>query len=436
MAAVVLCAVEGPITGQHWRFEQHDTFLFGRAPDCHAQLDPEDGTASRHHFLLEVQPPLVSVRDLGSRNGTYVNGVNIGKGGSGGKATADTKGKPAAPTLLRDGDELKVGHNRFLIRCEGSTESDHVEVHRLDVASLAATERAQYSAEDRPAVATREALDAQASGPVAAIAGFALGARLGGGGMGKVYSATDDNGRLIAVKVLRSRVAESDTSRALFQREIDTLRTLNHPRIVQLLSYGQHGRTHWFAMELCPNGSLESLGFERKFVGDHRPLVRVMLDALEGLAYAHNQGLVHRDCKPANILIDHEHRGKIADFGLAKSFDRAGMAGLTLSGQFAGTYDFMPREQLTTFKTMLPASDVYSAGASLYWALSGHAPVEMTEGVDPLTSVLRAKLVSLETYRPELPRELHAVIARACARDQLDRYDNAGEFLRALAPFA
>ena len=109
MTAVVLNAVAGPIVGQTWSFDQHDTFIFGRAPDCHAQLDPSDSTASRHHFILEVQPPLVTIRDLGSRNGTYVNGENIA-----------SRSVRLGPQVLQDGDEVKVGHTRFVIRVSGS----------------------------------------------------------------------------------------------------------------------------------------------------------------------------------------------------------------------------------------------------------------------------------------------------------------------------
>lgn len=427
MTAVLLCAVAGPIAGQTWRFDQHDTFIFGRAPDCHAQLDPSDSTASRHHFLLEVQPPLVTVRDLGSRNGTYVNGVNIAPRFVSAHA-------PRGPQLLKDGDEVKVGHTRFVVRLQPLSES----ADGMHLADLAKVRDATVS-DDGESAATKEEQesDSQPGEPLPSVAGFTLVERLGAGGMGKVYRAQDlrehHSNTMIALKILRSRVAEDEANRALFQREIDALTQFDHPRIVKILSSGHQGRTYWFAMELCPNGSLESRATKEQFRGDWKPIVRWMLDALEGLAAAHKKGLVHRDVKPANILIGEDQRAKIADFGLAKSFGRSGLSGLTLSGQFAGTFEFMPREQLTQFKTMLPVSDVYSAAASLHWAVTGKPPIEFTPGQDPLTCVLRGNVVALHTRRPDLPKALCDVVDQCCSRDPSDRYEDAQAFHDALA---
>ena len=94
-------------------------------------------------------------------------------------------------------------------------------------------------------------------------------------------------------------------------------------------------------------------------------LASIILQSLKGLAHAHQHGFVHRDIKPANILLHQQQRGwaaKMGDFGLAKQFERAGFSGMTLTGAFGGTYDYMPREQLTNFKNTLPVSDVWSLG--------------------------------------------------------------------------
>src|SRR5688572_26466328 len=119
---VSLDVVAGPIQGRQFAFEDHDTFLFGRSPDCHAQLAEADTTASRHHFLLEVNPPAVRLRDLGSRNGTYVNGTKYG--GRGTMTVEEARQRRWPEVDLRDGDGIRVGTTVFEVRVEGGTEPD------------------------------------------------------------------------------------------------------------------------------------------------------------------------------------------------------------------------------------------------------------------------------------------------------------------------
>src|SRR5688500_20304385 len=119
---VWLEVVAGPIHGRPYDFDAHDTFLFGRAADCHAVLPLEDTTASRHHFLLEVNPPAARLRDLGSLNGTYVNGTRHGGRGALSLEKAQQQRWPEVD--LRDGDGIRVGTTVFEVHVEGGTESD------------------------------------------------------------------------------------------------------------------------------------------------------------------------------------------------------------------------------------------------------------------------------------------------------------------------
>ena len=155
------------------------------------------------------------------------------------------------------------------------------------------------------------------------------------------------------------------------------------------------------------------------------------MQALEGLAAAHAKGFVHRDIKPHNILV-HRNVAKISDFGLAKNFQKAGLSGMSLTGNYAGTPVFMPPEQITNFKYVKPVSDVWSFAASLYQLLTGKFPYRFDPKRDPIDIILNESPVPIQERLPTLDKTLAAVIDKALARNPKDRYPDAGKFLTAL----
>ena len=160
----------------------------------------------------------------------------------------------------------------------------------------------------------------------------------------------------------------------------------------------------------------------------------LMVQALDGLAYAHKNGLVHRDLKPANIMLGgtpDQRLAKIADLGLAKNFQQAGFSGMTMTGHCAGTPAFMPREQVTNFKYVKPASDVWSAAATLYFLLTGAFPRDFERGDDPMEVILRGSIIPIDR-RCSCPSKVAKVINTALSNDVADRYEDAGEFHKAL----
>ncbi len=458
---VVLTAESGPIAGSVFSFDEHDTFIFGRGPECHAQLPESDPSTSRHHFMLEVSPPLVRLRDLGSRNGTIVNGVKYG-------------GKEAAPDAplavdLSDGDWIQVGRTRFTLRVQSpevesaSKEPSSFVMFRNDEKTSASpvpcascgknvahelvgqnTKGSYYVCEacrgqtDPIAMLQRMAIEIarlRGTKPEPALPGYEIGKLLGKGGMGAVYSARRlTDGGEVALKVMLSRMAVEEAARKLFEREINVTRSLDHPNIVKLLEYGSVSSAFFFAMELCPGGSFASLLSD---AGGKVPLAQaapLMRGALDGLAHAHAQFFVHRDIKPGNILVTAKEGGipKLSDFGLAKSFDTAGLSGITMVGNTAGTYCYMSKEQVTNFKWVKPVSDVWSMGAVFYQMLSGELPRHEDPRRNPLLAILDGEVTSLREHAPELPRKLTDVIDRALETRVAKRYQDAGEFRDAL----
>jgi serine/threonine protein kinase len=172
------------------------------------------------------------------------------------------------------------------------------------------------------------------------------------------------------------------------------------------------------------------------FNKNRRPLTpeQVMphaLKALEGLAYAHKKGFVHRDLKPGNILI-HKGIARISDFGMSKSFQMAGLSGMSITGNTAGTPVFMPPEQITNFKYVKPVSDVFSMGATIYYLLTGAFPFDFPEKRDPMDVVLNDELVPIRKRTPSIPKPIADAIDHAVTKNHKNRFADAGELLRAL----
>ncbi len=415
-ARVTLKVTAGPLAGRVFSYDRHDTFLFGRSPDCHAELAANDTTASRHHFLLEVNPPRARLRDLGSLNGTHVNGEK--HGGRGRQESPEEAARRRLPEVdLRDGDQIRVGATVFEVAIEGYHSTAPADLPGDGGSGL------ESLLGVRPAV------------PVE-IPGYAVGKLIGRGGMGAVYLAKrQEDGSTVALKVMLAQSDVDDAARENFQREIEITRSLRHPRIVSLIDHGSAGSRFYFAMEYCAGGSVADL--QRRQPGG-LPLtlsVRIALEALEGLAHAHERGFVHRDLKPENLLLADDTGGgaKVTDFGLAKSFQQAGLSGMTATGAVAGTLYFMPREQLTQFRLLKPVSDVWSMGATLYHMLTAAYPREFRPGEDPLPIILRGGVVPIRARDPRLPERVAAVVDRSVVDAVPERYQTAGEFRAALA---
>jgi eukaryotic-like serine/threonine-protein kinase len=224
-------------------------------------------------------------------------------------------------------------------------------------------------------------------------------------------------------------------ARESFKREIDVTRAIVHPNCVRLFDHGATESGFYFVMEWCPAGSVDHLMTKH---GGRLPLrlaTQVALKALDGLAFAHDRGFVHRDLKPQNILLMDEKRlgAKVSDFGLAKSFQMAGFSGLTATGSASGTFPFMPKEQLTNYKFLKPVSDVWSMAATFYYMVTGRYPRDVKEGQDPIQVILRGGCVPLRQANPSIPEAVCRVIDRALSDRIEERPPTARELREALA---
>lgn len=197
---------------------------------------------------------------------------------------------------------------------------------------------------------------------------------IGRGGMGAVYSARQkDLNRLVAVKILPKEVQNDPAFGDRFVREAQTLAKLNHPNIVTVYDFGRVGDLFYFVMEYVDGVTLRD-SISSGGVTPEEAL-RIVPELCEALQYAHEEGVVHRDVKPENILLDRRGRIKIADFGLAKLLNGAEQApNLTHTHQVMGTMNYMAPEQMTTGKQVDHRADIYSLGVIFYELLTGELP--------------------------------------------------------------
>lgn len=407
-------------TSRSFELTEHDTFLLGRMKDCHLCL-PDDPQVSRHHFLLEACPPLAALRDLGSMNGTQVNGKKVGGREKG--ETPEQGAKRAYPSIdLKHSDKIQVGQTRIEVRIQTNPAAGP----RVE-AALSEGDLSGLSPE-----AMRRLIFGNPGEAVLQLENYAVERELGRGGCGAVYFArTAKGGTPVAVKIMLSRAQADAKSIEQFKREMAVIAKLRHPNIVRFLDSGSDEGTFFFVMDYCDGGSLADAARRHGGTLPWETLRPWALQALDGLAAAHKEGFVHRDIKPQNILI-HQGIARISDFGLAKNFQKAGLSGMSMTGHYAGTPVFMPPEQITNFKYVKPVSDVWSFAASLYQLLTGKFPYRFDPKRDPIDIILNENPVPIRDRTPGLEKTLAATIDKALVRNPKDRFVDAGKLLAAI----
>ncbi len=246
--------------------------------------------------------------------------------------------------------------------------------------------------------------------------------KLGAGGMADVYLAEDQElGRRVAIKILNSRHGNDDQFIERFRREAKNAAALNHPNIVSIYDRGEAEDTYYIAMEFLDGRTLKEL-----VVGRGAAPVNVAIEyarqILSALRFAHRHGIVHRDIKPHNVLVDGEGRVKVTDFGIA----RAGTSQMTETGSIVGTAQYLSPEQARGGEVD-PRSDLYSLGIVLYELLTGRTPFDGETPVEIAMKHLSATPQPPSKLRPDIPPELDMVVLRALAKNPDDRYQSADE---------
>jgi pSer/pThr/pTyr-binding forkhead associated (FHA) protein len=426
---VTLKVLEGPYAGRDFTFDQHDTFLIGRGDNAHLYL-PEDKFFSRHHCLIEIAPPRVFLRDLGSTNGTFVNNQRV------------------TEAFLSSGDRIQGGATvlQVEVQAEQPVTIDNSEAPTLSRPTLVQIECANCGRREQTEAAPdakltficeecREELKRRPQ----PVPGYEMIRVLGRGGMGCVMLARDEkNGNSVAIKTLLPEVAVADQSLKRFMREIEVAAALDHPNIVRFLESGTHNGAVYLVTEYVEGSDAARLADSQGGRLPYRQALDIVSQSLDALAYAHKLGYIHRDIKESNILITggaSTLTAKLTDFGLAKSFTQSGMSGITMAGDMAGTFAYMPPEQIRDFRNVRPTSDIYAIGMTAYSLLAGDIALNLGSGQDmagTVRAIFEGRIIPLRERAPEVPERVAEVIERALAKEPDQRWQSATAMRTAL----
>jgi hypothetical protein len=420
----------------------------GRAADAQVRLPEDDKKVSRYQAMLEVKAAGVEVQDLNSRNGTFVNGARV------------TRGR------LDVGDVLRVGRTSFRLAAAdlaraptepgapAVTEAEEEEEGSL--VALAGRVVPTVAMKSRPCAVCRATLvdlqppmwqpctflcDACAAriragrrgDEPAELGGFEVLRFVDRGGMGAIYEGRQRGTAVrVALKVLCPELPPRHPLARRFVREQRLHAGLVNDRIVRCYSVStaqvtMEARSEvCIAMEFVPGGSADRVAGR---TSNLRQVVGLAADLFEGLAYGHERGLVHRDVKPANVLLTLPDasglvRAKLADYGLAKSLQEAG-GSTTGTGLVAGSPFFVAPEQLLDLKRVGTSADIYGGAATLYGLLTGSTPLavprEKTDFATICAAVLETTRVPLRAQRPDVPAPLADWIDAMLLRDPVHR---------------
>ncbi len=432
---VNLRVLAGPYQGRIFTFDQADTFLIGRTDDSHLCL-PEDKFFSRHHCLLEVNPPRCLMRDLGSTNGTFVNGQRVSE------------------AFLKSGDRIQGGATVLLVEVNTAETTGPISTNsypsreenfsrptivNVECLNCGRRDKAEAASTDEHLTFLCEDCRIELKHTPQPIPGYDTIRILGRGGMGSVMLARDQKtGRAVAIKTLLPEFAVSDKAMRRFMREIDVAAALKHSNIVEFLDRGVNNGVVYLVTEFIDGPDAAKLADAR---GGRLPVpegLTIISQALAALQHAHAQGYIHRDIKDQNILVSGSWphiTAKLTDFGLAKSFTQSGMSGVTVAGEMAGTLAYMPPEQLKNFRDVQPQSDIYALGMTAYSLLAGTLALKLgrkTSMAETIKAIFEQAPIPLRERAPQIPRQVCEVIDRALVKEPAERWQSAAAMRNAL----
>ncbi|MBS0263706.1 MAG: protein kinase [Planctomycetes bacterium] len=446
---VLLRVVSGPHEGLEFQYDEHDTLLAGRSSEAQLRLQ-NDPHFSRNHFRLEVNPPACFLLDLGSRNGTYVNGNRVtqcdlqhGDVVSGGRTRIEVSiqtapGTPAAAPAVASPAVQPAPRPATPIPTNVRRPAPTTALPPQPAAPFPVRPVTPVAPQPvpPPAVVAVAAPDDDAP----QIAGYRITGRLGGGDLGTTYRATRlATGEDCALKVITPGGRNDDKAIQAFLREASILNLLQHQHIVRLIEMGASGSNLFLSTEFLPAVTWHELVAKSTTAQRVRLACGLMCQILAALDYAHARSMVHRDVKPGNILI-YRHEGKLSsklsDFGLAKQYTMAGMSRMTRDGDVIGSLPFMSPEQFINSREAKPTCDIYSAGATIYWMLTGCEPILLEHHACKFLAILEDPPVPIRDRCRDLPDALSRVVHRALEKQPSQRFASAAEMRQQLKPFA
>jgi len=414
-----LVVFEKGVSVQVVPLESGERLTLGRAPQSTIALT--DPHISRHHCTVAEKGGVYVITDPGSLNGTWVNGQRI------------------KTATLSNGDKVRLGNTKIdFIAPEGDAEDARLPPKVSDF-----SDKFCFTC-DRPLVVSdiEDGNFFEYDGKVICAECLGkdplLGRELGGcvllrqfarGGTARLYEAVQKSlKRAVVVKILSERHADRKKTVKRFLREARIGARLQHPHLVQVIDVGSlpEEGIHYIVMEYIRGKTVRQLIREQGRIGENEAL-RMLLPVLEVLSYLHAKEVVHRDVKPANIIINDENLVKLSDLGLSKSARTS--SGITSQGERFGTYQYMPPEQFQSAGDVDPRADIYSLGVTLYFMLSGEKPFRGATSVDLTEAIISGEFVPLREAAPFVSGGVVDMVEKMLARDVDDRYQTCADIL-------
>ena len=382
-----------------------------------ADIQVRDPKLSRKHCELRATPHGYIIRDLDSKNGVFLNGARV------------------TEARLRDGDRIQIGLTRLMFRCDEPSSGASTEIAPPQLCAACGkivpldTLDAARKTDSRVYCATCIADNALVG---QAIGGYEIIQTIGCGSMGTVFKAEQlSMNRPVALKILRQELTTDAEAVQRFLREARAGGQLSHPNIVRIYDMNQAEGYHFISMEYVPGGDVGSLTDREGPLAPER-VIDIATQTCRAIVHAHAKGVIHRDIKPTNLLLGRDGLIKVADLGLAKSLDAAGISSITTTGTTLGTLAYVAPEQLIDARTADVRADVYSLGATCYHLLAGQPPFTGTRMAKVAHAVRTKQPPPLRSFRTDLSPALDDAVTRAMAKDPAQRFQTAHDLLAAL----
>jgi serine/threonine-protein kinase len=253
-----------------------------------------------------------------------------------------------------------------------------------------------------------------------------------------ILARQQETGQAVAIKTLLPEVAVSDQALRRFMREIDVAAALQHPHIVRFIDRGTNNGVVYLISEFVEGADAAKLADARGGLLPHQEAVTIIEQSLDALAFAHSKGYIHRDIKDQNILVSGSwpnYNAKLTDFGLAKSFTQTGMSGVTMAGDVAGTFAYMPPEQIRDFRNVRPTSDIYAMGMTAYSLVTGNVALDISPRsnvAETVKAIFEKPIIPVRERNPNVPPALALAIERAITKEPVHRWPTAETFRQAL----
>ncbi|MFO0885376.1 MAG: protein kinase [Pirellulales bacterium] len=350
----------------------------------------------------------------------------------------EEKGVPAAPSIhLQETHDFHAADASVVVQILDQFLEQRKRGEVVNKDDLIA-KHPQYAAQLEACLAGLEFLQGvekgSVDGPLQRLGDFQILREVGRGGMGAVFEATQISlGRRVALKVLKFGGVSDPDAVERFQREAETIAKLHHTNIVPIFAVGCERGVNYYAMQFIEGESLAEVFAKRKKSLDYSQVAEWGLQAAEALAHAHQRGVIHRDVKPSNLILDKEKRLWLTDFGLAR---RTGDVTLSLTGALLGTPRYMsPEQAAATHKKVDHRSDIFSLGTTLYELLVGSPAFPGDSPHDVIQKIIGTEPIPIRQALPQIPRDLETIIHKCLAKEPAKRYLSAQELANDLRAF-